>query len=775
MQGLFSPGLDIRPLHHPLGFEYGDECFGPLTELRTLDSIRKSLLNPDSWKNHNRKITIEKMKNKRKKEIVFIAMLSLCMFQGYCQQLVDYRYAPQWWQSCVGLPDDSCKTLVGPLGQLLYESGGKWMYKNVSGFHSVVHFLADENMKINSQRMYSARVPIVITESTYSGMDITQEVFAVGLDFTRNKVATTKGNREDIVLTTISNHTNRAQTINPLLIIDSDHPTPVKVNGRIAVINDKAQVISSEATKRVRQSMGDFKTLMELEPVRLGPGEKKQIIILYDNGLPSDLALQFKDNPTTLVSRIRSIKAEMVDYWENKSGIPYDHLIVPDKEMQNLTDASLRGIWQAREIKNRQIVFQVGPTCYRGLWVVDGAFLLEAAAMFDRGLEARDGIEYTLSLQKENGQFDVIPTFSKENGIVLWTCVRHALLMQDKKWLKNKWSQLKKTVAFIKELRAMTLTNDIPLDDGLIPPGYIDGGLNGGKDVAEYTNIYWNLAGLKAMIQAAHWLGEKKDAKEWEKEYADFYAIFQKAAQRDKMTDTFGNQYLPVPMDPKYHSLPQRAQWAFCQGVYPGQIFDKEDPIAMGTMNMLHTTLQEGMVMGTGWEISGIWNYFAGFYGHACLWVGDSKRAYESLYAFANHASPLYAWREEQSPRDLDPHKYVGDMPHNWASAEFVGLTIHLLALDRGDEMHLLEGLPQEWIQPGMKTALKDISTPFGKVSFTLQVDKSGKTATLTTAKLTDPSCKGMFVHLGDWGESNGSNVIKLDAKKTHTVNIHLK
>ncbi len=36
----------------------------------------------------------------------------------------------------------------------------------------------------------------------------------------------------------------------------------------------------------------------------------------------------------------------------------------------------------------------------------------------------------------------------------------------------------------------------------------------------------------------------------------------------------------------------------------------------------------------------------------------------------------------------------VGDMPHNWASAEFIRLVVDLLALDRGDELHLLEGFP---------------------------------------------------------------------------------
>ncbi len=39
----FDPGFNIVPLMNPLGFEYGENCFGPSVENRTLDSIRKSL------------------------------------------------------------------------------------------------------------------------------------------------------------------------------------------------------------------------------------------------------------------------------------------------------------------------------------------------------------------------------------------------------------------------------------------------------------------------------------------------------------------------------------------------------------------------------------------------------------------------------------------------------------------------------------------------------------------------------------------------------------
>ncbi len=43
----FRPSLDIRPTHDPMGFQYGEDCFGPKVEKRQLDNIRKSLLEPD--------------------------------------------------------------------------------------------------------------------------------------------------------------------------------------------------------------------------------------------------------------------------------------------------------------------------------------------------------------------------------------------------------------------------------------------------------------------------------------------------------------------------------------------------------------------------------------------------------------------------------------------------------------------------------------------------------------------------------------------------------
>ncbi len=43
----FDPGFAIYPKTNPMGFEYGPGVFGPGPEIRTLDAIRPSLLDPD--------------------------------------------------------------------------------------------------------------------------------------------------------------------------------------------------------------------------------------------------------------------------------------------------------------------------------------------------------------------------------------------------------------------------------------------------------------------------------------------------------------------------------------------------------------------------------------------------------------------------------------------------------------------------------------------------------------------------------------------------------
>jgi hypothetical protein len=317
-------------------------------------------------------------------------------------------------------------------------------------------------------------------------------------------------------------------------------------------------------------------------------------------------------------------------------------------------------------------------------------------------------------------------------------------LTQDKDWLRSKWHALRRVLENTKKLRDQASKDAKALDYRLLPAGFIDGGLS--EPQPEYSNVQWNLAGLKAAIAAAHWLGETADEKAWQMEYDDFFATFRKAAERDMLKDKYGNAYLPTMMGNYGNHTPQKGQWSFCHAIYPGQVFAIDDPLAQGQMNMLRATKVEGMVCDTGWMQDGLWTYFASFYGHAALWMGHGDEAAQVLYDFANHAVPTRVWREEQKPVGKG-NEEVGDMPHNWASAEFIRLAVHLLEIDRGDELHLLEGMPTEWLRPGMTTRLSGVATPFGPLNMSVVVAADGKSAALEVKPLA-ANCKAIIAHL---------------------------
>ena len=544
--------------------------------------------------------------------------------------------------------------------------------------------------------------------------------------------------RRVVVLVTLRNSTTAEARRRPELRILSGEP--VRSDQAEPVLVGSGTRIQASEPGAVLASAAGTQWLIRLPEMTLRPGESRQVAWTIDRNSTRPLV-------ALTVDQARQARDAARQWWEH-ADLPFETIQVPDPDIQGMLEACVRNIWQAREIKQGLPAFHVGPTVYRGLWVVDGSFLLEAAAILGRGQDARAGVEYLLSHQKLDGSFEILPHFWKENGIVLWAATRHALLTQDPAWLRAHWPRLRAVVRAIETLRARASTDPKALEFGLLPPGEIDGGISNSTK-PEYSNTYWCLAGLKSAIAAARWLGESDDAAAWQKEYDDFLAAYLKAAARDTRHDASGNRYVPTMMGNIDHHVPQRGQWAFCHAVYPGAVFAPGDPLATGQLAMLRATKAQGqgLVYDTGWMREGIWTYFASFYGHAVLWNGQGREAAQVLYDFARHASPPRVWREEQKPVGKGNDE-VGDMPHNWASAEFIRLCTHLIELDRGGELHLFEGFPHEWAAPGMVTRLNGVLTPFGPLHLELRVAADGKSARLMMSKLKGPRPDKIVVHL---------------------------
>ena len=662
--------------------------------------------------------------------LLFILVLSACSRKPSVNEAdykMDFRYAPMWGQTAICLPDEVQKTIVDDKGTIYYDYRftGPFNGCNISmsaGLDSVETFGV-------LQHLYSAKVPILLTSCKKNGIILSTDVFAVAPALkhsSEDSCELSKGfiglPHNDIIILAINNKSNKDTSIVPKFFVKSVYPIQFSKDKKSLSIDKRITVSFPDGAASINEKPfgSNHYFTVGLNPVSLKAGAGYMTAIAVNIG---SKAAQISPS----VNEAADYKTKAIAYW-NAYPFPYNHIAVPDSDVQNLIYSCIRNIYQAREIKRGLPAFQVGPTCYRGLWIIDGSFLLESMTFLGQGQDVRNGIEYMLNFQNKNGSVLLMNSHWKETGIVLWVIKRHAQLMGDMNWLESKWDNVVRAVGFIDTLRYKTMKNKNAPNYGLVPAGFSDGGL--GKKVYEFTNVYWSLNGLKSAVDIALMLNKEKEAALWKAKYDTMFADYRKAATRSLKTDSCGNRAVPIYLIDSCQL--QRAQWAFCHAVFPGKIFSNNDPLMRGTMNMLKCNEREGLVYETGWQDKGVWNYFGSFYAHAWLWLGDGQKAAKTMYAMANHASPTLVWREEQPVKSLKSYQITGDMPHNWASAEFIRMIRHFIALERGQELHLFEALPPTWIKPGMRTSLKGIYTEFGILDVDLIVSKDGKKADIS-------------------------------------------
>jgi len=91
-------------------------------------------------------------------------------------QRLDFRYAPYRWQTCIGLPDDPHKSIVGSDGGLYYEYGGGPYYD----FKTRILASLDTEGPAGKirQSLLDPRVPVVITEQDTGTLSLRQQAWA---------------------------------------------------------------------------------------------------------------------------------------------------------------------------------------------------------------------------------------------------------------------------------------------------------------------------------------------------------------------------------------------------------------------------------------------------------------------------------------------------------------------------------------------------------------------------------------------------------------------
>lgn len=388
-----------------------------------------------------------------------------------------------------------------------------------------------------------------------------------------------------------------------------------------------------------------------------------------------------------------------------------------------MLEACGRNILQAREIKDEIYEFQVGPTSYRGLWMLDGHFLLEAAHIMGRSEEAYQGLLAVLKRAKPNGSIRIIPQHDKETGIAMATLVRQCELMNDDDRLRELWPMLQRGLAFIRTLRkeAKGLGTEYPGYD-LFPPAIGDGGI---WYHPEYTTPLWIMFGLKSAYLAGKRLG-LDGILSFKAMFDEIMEGFLRWTERDMKVTEGGSRYFPMCMENVPANKPQTANWAYAHAIYPGEVLGADDEYVSDFLSLMDEVDDEqGIPKETGWtKDQSLWGYSSMFYAQVWLYAGRPDKAIDYLYAFANHAAPSRVWIEEQYFKDSHSNEHGGDMPHNWASAEFIRLVRHLLVMEKGEDLVVFPGLPDEWLPDDTPLVLENTPTRYGLITLELHRDE---------------------------------------------------
>jgi hypothetical protein len=636
---------------------------------------------------------------------------------------VDFRFAPADFQSTICFPDDPDKTVLGKRGDLRYDFPAD-IFASIDQFGTIVEFglagMGDETWR--DQKMEGPGVPIVHTRRERPAASLELIAFATRRD---------GEGRVDNVLMEIRAKSG-AVIASPLIHIRSCR------NYRLGKNSGATSNICREDEETPWMVCIPQNALPETGDMAWRMDESGYELYLEHGIATADQPLRYlfrfpqkgstgiPDSSVPPEDLLEGVRASWRN-WHAFGGVVDWSL--PDVKGDFLV-ACARNIQQAREVKDGMLVFEVGPTVYRGMWIVDGNFLLESARYLGYDEAADKGLLSEWNQQVASGQ--IIASAGKEHwkdtAIAMFTLIRACELKQDWSLLRQLAPKVGHAIDFLIWLGDEARKGNSPNGKyGILAPGFADGGMGGVH--YEFTNTLWALAGLRAVALANREL-RLPDLNRAAGFYDELLAAFNRAAGEQMVTDPRGFKYLPMLMreDPAMHEnawdrpRPQTSQWTLSQTIFPGEVFSKDDPVVRGHIALMQACTEEDIPAETGWlHHEAVWNYNAPFVAEVYLWAGLRDWAHRTFTGYLNHASPLHAWREEQPLQNALIGMAWGDMPHNWASAECIRYLRHMLVLEDSRNLRLLEGIMPADLRARQTFSLTETPTRFGRVSLTLE------------------------------------------------------
>jgi hypothetical protein len=373
-------------------------------------------------------------------------------------------------------------------------------------------------------------------------------------------------------------------------------------------------------------------------------------------------------------------------------------------------------------------VLHAGEGFYDEFYIRDAAYQvleLEEAGLFGA---ARKATAAYLQAQRPDGRFETQKDQFDANGQALWVIWQYYQITGDRAWLKQAYPQMRRAVEWTMRARREAPANS-PFA-GLLPNAVADGEFlwDGKHHIVGYD--LWNLRGVLCVANAAQVLGEQADAQTFRREAEDYRLAIDAASEKT------GLAWFP----PSWEKV--GTHWGNTEVLWPTELYATGDARVSALLAEVRERhgggFREGTIRWMGLKEPVIHPYLSAYTTMASLVRGEHEKFVKEFYWYLLHSTATHAF-----PEGIFYERrfaWSDTIPHATGASNFAFLLRHALVHERGDELHLLLGAPDWWLEVGKEIRIEKAPTHFGTMSLRLRGTATGVEFKLDPPRRQPPS-----------------------------------
>ncbi|HEY0782698.1 MAG TPA: hypothetical protein VGE98_09605, partial [Thermoanaerobaculia bacterium] len=464
--------------------------------------------------------------------------------------------------------------------------------------------------------------------------------------------------------------------------------------------------------------------------LRLAPGKTGEV----------DLAIPLGRRPVKAIAPLAHELAKTVASWRTTLSGPHVELPETARALTDTARTALAHILISRDGP----ALRPGTRSYARSWIRDGALMSEALLRLGHGREARDFADWYAGYQAEDGRVPCCvdgrgadPVAEHDShGELLYLIANVFRFTGDRAFLRARWPNVVRAVAYIDQLRGERLTPEYSQPDklafrGLLPESISHEGYSA-KPVHSYWDDFFALKGLGDAAFVADALGERQSAAR--------FAASRDALRRDlyasiaRVMESRHLDYVPASADLGDFD-PTSTTAAIAPG---GELSHLPDTALRQTFERYWQEVEKRR-RGTDWDAYTPYELRAvGTF----VRLGWRERAQALLRGFLGDRRPL-SWNQwpEVVWRDHRNTGFLGDLPHAWVAAEFLRSYLDLFVDAREEDRALVlaAGVPAEWVASEKGVRVHGVRTEYGAVSYELREENGEAVLRLPAGERVPP------------------------------------